>query len=92
MRGQGSLNRSSVTGVSDLVKMCCDLIEEQYANSNRFHPYFKRLDGSVLVDDVVEWTLYGFVRGHHVDWGSSWVHLSRVEISNLEDKGYLERR
>jgi hypothetical protein len=68
-----------------------DLIIDLNSNSNKFHPYFRRLDGTKVLDEVVEWHLYGVVRSE-VGWGSSWTEVSRKKIDELTESGELELR
>jgi hypothetical protein len=48
-------------------------------------------DNSIVFHGVVEWKLYGFVKGFVDDLEDNWHEISKRELEKLEVEGLLER-
>ena len=49
-------------------------------------------DNSIVFHGVVQWSLYGFVKGFVNGWGDHWRDIPKKELEKLEVEGLLERR
>jgi hypothetical protein len=49
-------------------------------------------DNSIVFHGVVQWSLYGFVKGFVDGWGDHWRRVPLKEVTALEDSGRLDRR
>lgn len=56
------------------------------SNSNREFSVQQRLHGLPIAVQVVEWALYGFIKGDVVGWSSDFIRLTARELIPLEDR------
>lgn len=67
-------------------------IQQLNSISNLTCDFTVGFDNSVMFHGVIEWSLYGFVKGF-VDGGSDdWYDISKEELEKLETESLLERK
>ena len=69
-----------------------DQIQQLDSISNLTCDFTIGFENSVVFHGVVEWKLYGIVRGFVDRQGGSWHDISKEELEELEVEGLLERR
>jgi len=75
-----------------LSELCSDLIQALNSISNLTCDFTVGFDNSIVFHGVVEWALYGFVKGFVDGLGDHWRDISARELEKLEAEGKLERR